>query len=156
MTDDKPVKHIIRVATTDLDGNKPIPMALIKIKGIGFAFSNVICKVLNFDKNKKAGTLSPEEVNNIEDLIKNPSKYNIPSWLLNRRGDYETNEDKHVVVSDLKLQKEFDVKRLQKTKSYRGLRLAQGLPVRGQRTRSHFKRGGRKLGVQKKVKVGKK
>ena len=35
--------------------------------------------------------------------------------------------------------KEFDIKRLQKAKTYRGLRHAWGLPVRGQKTRSYFK-----------------
>ena len=156
MPDDKTVKHIIRVSTTDLDGSKAIYMALRKIKGISFAFSNAICNVINLDKTKKAGSLSDEEVKKIEDVIKNPSKYKIPNWLLNRRKDYETNEDKHLVVSDLKLQKEFDIKRMQKTKSYRGLRLAQGLTVRGQRTRAHFKRGGKTLGVKKKSAGGKK
>jgi len=153
---DQNIKHIIRVSTTDLDGSKGIYMALRKIKGISFNFSNAICNVLKLDKNKKAGALSPEEVKQIEDVIHNPQKYKIPSWLLNRRKDYETNEDKHLVVSDLKLQKEFDVKRLQKTKSYKGIRLSQGLTVRGQRTRSHFKRGKGKLGVTKKAKGGKK
>jgi len=49
----------------------------------------------------------------------------------------------------LKLRKEFDIKRLKKVKSYRGMRHAFGLPVRGQRTRSHFRKG-RSVGVQKK------
>ena len=156
MPDDTNIKHIIRVATTDLDGSKPIYMALRKIKGINFNFANATCNALKLDKNKKAGSLSQDEVKKIEDLIKNPTKYKIPSWLLNRRKDYETNEDKHLVVSDLKLQKEFDLKRIQKTKSYRGIRLSQGLTVRGQRTRSHFKRGGKTLGVKKAKGGGKK
>ena len=105
---DKNIKHIIRVATTDLVGSKGIYTALRKIKGISFNFSNAICNVLKLDKNKKAGTLTPEEVKQIEDVIHNPQKYKIPSWLLNRRKDYTTNEDKHLVVSNLKLQKEFE------------------------------------------------
>ena len=141
------VKVIIRVANTDLDGNKDIYNALRKIKGVSFMLSNVICNSLDIDRQKKAGTLSEKEIKEIENLISNPKK--IPSWLLNRRKDYETGDDLHLIGSKLKLRKEFDIKRLKKIKSYRGMRHAYGLPVRGQKTRSHFRKG-RSVGVQKK------
>ena len=98
-----------------------------------------------------------EEIDKLEDAIKNPSKNNIPSWLLNRRADPETNEDKHVITSDLRLQTEFDIKRLKKIKSYKGLRHAVGLPVRGQKTKSNFRKNkGKAMGVKRKKKSGKK
>ena len=110
-------------------------------------YSNAICNYLNLDRNKKAGALDEKEIKDIENLIENPEKF--PKWLLNRRRDYDTGEDFHLIGSKLKLTNDFDIKRLKKIKSYRGIRHAMGLPVRGQKTRSHF-RGGRSVGVQKK------
>jgi len=141
------IKQIIRVLNTDIDGNKPLFMALKKIKGIGVNFSNIICNILTLDKRRKVGSLSPEEIKKIEALIENPKE--IPSWALNRRKDYDTGNDLHITTSKLKLTQEFDLKRLKKIKSNRGLRHAWGLPVRGQRTRAHFRKG-KSVGVQKK------
>jgi len=141
------LRAIVRVLDTDLDGNKKVYNSLRKIKGVSFMISNFICNSLNLDKLRKVGTLTEKEVESIESLMKNPK--NIPSWLVNRRKDYDTGDDLHLVSSKLKLRKEFDIKRLKKIKSYRGLRHAVGLPVRGQRTRGHFRKG-RSIGVQKK------
>ena len=141
------IKQIIRVLSTDLDGTKPLYISLTKIKGIGFNFSNAICNFLNLEKVKKAGSLSQEEVKKIESLLTDPKA--LPSWLFNRKKDYDTGDDLHITTSKLKLMQEFDLKRLKKIKSYRGLRHAWGLPVRGQRTRSHFRKG-KSVGVQKK------
>ena len=56
-------------------------------------------------------------------------------------------------LQKLELQKEFDIKRLKKIKSYRGLRHSTGQPVRGQRTKSHFRTNRRKSsGINKKEK----
>jgi small subunit ribosomal protein S13 len=54
--------------------------------------------------------------------------------------------------SELDLQKEFDIRRIKKIKSYKGVRHLLGQPVRGQRTRSHFRKKGPSVGV-KRVKV---
>ncbi|PLW79730.1 30S ribosomal protein S13 [Candidatus Woesearchaeota archaeon] len=144
-------KHIIRVANTDLKGEKQISFALQKIKGVGTMFSHMVCRVAKVPKEKKAGTLNDKEVKALEEAILDPKKFSVPSWLYNRRKDYETGEDTHIISGDLKFIKENDVKRLQKTKSYKGLRLAVGLPVRGQRTKSNFRRTkGKGLGVKKK------
>ena len=48
-----------------------------------------------YDLNQRIGYLSDEEIERLEEAIKNPAKYNIPSWIVNRRNDYETGEDKH-------------------------------------------------------------
>lgn len=141
------IRGIVRIINTDIDGNKSVYNGLRKIKGIGFMFSNAICSQLNIEKNKKIGTLSQDEVKKIEILVKNPS--GLPNWLLNRRKDYDTGENLHLTMADLKLRKEFDIKRLKQIKSYRGMRHAWNLPVRGQRTRGHFRKGG-VVGVQKK------
>lgn len=142
------LKSILRIANTDLNGNKPIYHALRKIKGVDFMFSNAICKVNNIDPNKKTGALTPQEIKAIENTLQDPK--NIPTWLFNRKKDYDTGKDTHLTTAKLKLQKEFDIKRLQKVKSYKGLRHAWGLPVRGQKTKGHFRKG-RAVGVVKKA-----
>lgn len=148
---EKEFRHIIRIVNADLDGNKPIKSALRKIKGIGFSFANSICLRAGVDNDKKAGNLTNEEVVRINQCIKDPAGANIPEWLLNNRKDYETGKDNHLVGLDLKLAKESDVKRLQRTKSFKGMRHAWKLPVRGQRTRSNFRPNkGKVVGVKRK------
>ena len=57
-----------------------------------------------------------------------------------------------VIIKDFG-NKSFDIKRLKKIKSYRGIRHAANLPVRGQRTKSHFRSNRRKgTGIKKKSK----
>lgn len=148
-------KHIVRIRATDIEGSKSTINALMKIRGVSHSMSNAICLSLNLDKNKKIGNLSDEEIKKIEEAIKDPKKVNIPSFLFNRQKDIETNEDHHISGTDLKLRKEFDIKRIRKIKSYKGMRHALGLPVRGQRTKGHFRKG-KSIGVAKKKKIGKK
>ena len=148
---EKDFNHIVRVVNADLDGKKPISSALRKVKGVGHSLANTICLRADIDKSKRTGYLTKDEINKINSVITDPLSYNIPSWLLNKRKDYETGQDKHLVGVDLNFAKETDVKRLQKTKSYRGMRLAWKLPVRGQRTRSNFRHNkGKVVGVKRK------
>ncbi|MBU1204246.1 MAG: 30S ribosomal protein S13 [Nanoarchaeota archaeon] len=141
------MRSIIRIHNTDLDGNKAIYMALKKIKGISFMFSNAICNHLKISKSKKSGELTPEEIKRIEKLVEDPKE--LPDWMLNRRKDIETGENIHITTAKLRLTLESDLKKLKKIKSYRGMRHAWNLPVRGQRTKAHFRRG-KKVGVVKK------
>ena len=129
-------ERLVRILSEDIEGNMAVYAGLTKIKGVSWGFANAICKKLGLDKSRLIGSLSPEEIKKISDFIKNPQ---IPLFLLNRRKDFETGHDRHLSGSDLELQKEFDIKRLKKIKSYRGLRHAAGQPVRGQRTKSHFR-----------------
>lgn len=147
------LKYFVRIAQTDLEGNKPILQSLLKIKGIGFMLANAVCDASGMDKKKKTGYITDEEVKKIDDVLKDPLKFNFPPWLLNRRRDIETGEDKHLLTANLTFAQENDVKMMKKTKSYRGLRHAYGLPVRGQRTKSNFRRnkGKGSLGVKKKT-----
>ena len=143
-------ERIVRILSKDIEGGMNIYAGLTKIKGISWAFSNAICKKLKIDKKSKIGALTEEEIKKISEYIKNPE---IPQHLLNRRKDFESGENKHLVGSDLELRKDFDIKRLKKIKSYRGLRHAVGLPLRGQRTKSHFKKHRSKsMGIKKKEK----
>ncbi|MFH1307482.1 MAG: 30S ribosomal protein S13 [archaeon] len=144
--------HLIRILSTDIPSDKNIYAGLTKIKGVSWSFSNALCNSLKIDKNKKVYELSPEDIKNISDFIKKPK---LPAHLLNRRKDLDEGSNLHLSTSDLELRKEFDIKRLKKIRSYRGLRHATGQPVRGQSTRAHFRKN-KSVGVLKKGKKGKK
>jgi len=123
---------------------------LAKIKGISWATSKAICKNAEIEKERKIGSLSDAEIAKVEDIAKNAK---LPEYLLNRRRDFETGNPTHLVGSDLELKQEFDIKRLKKIKAYRGLRHLLKLPLRGQRTKSNFRRNRKKgSGIKKKVK----
>ncbi|PIN80297.1 30S ribosomal protein S13 [Candidatus Woesearchaeota archaeon CG10_big_fil_rev_8_21_14_0_10_34_8] len=151
------MKHIIRIANADLPGKKPIGIALRKIRGVGFMFANMACRITSVNPLKKAGALTDKEAEELEDVIIKPGNHNVPAWFLNRQKDYETGEDKHILGPTIKFVQDNDVRRLQKIKSYRGMRHAAGLPTRGQRTRSNFRKNkGKTVGVKKAGKQGKK
>lgn len=148
-------RHIVRIANTDVKGEKQVHMAIHKIKGVSFMFSNFICHSAKVEPRKVAGTLTEEEVHRLEDVIRNPSKYKCPEWMLNRRKDYETGADMHLINTDWDLSVDADLKRMKKVKSYKGLRHMIGQPVRGQRTKSNFRKNKGKvsLGVVRKPTV---
>ena len=50
--------------------------------------------------------------------------FSIPEWMMNRNKDFETGVDMHIYGADLDFAKMNDIKRLQKVKTYRGLRHA--------------------------------
>ena len=115
-------------------------------------FSNMICSLSNINRNEKLGNLNENDINKLDDMIKYPLKYNAPVWMLNRRKDYETNENMHLVAADVKFMQDNDIKMMKKIKSYRGVRHMLGLPVRGQRTKSNFRKNkGKVLGVKRKA-----
>ena len=143
-------ERLVRILSTDIEGKMKIYPGLTKIKGISWAFSNAICKKLKIDKERKIGTLSEDEIKKISEFVKNPE---VPEFILNRRFDFDTGKNKHLTGSDLDLQKKFYIKKLKKIKSYVGLRHSSGQPVRGQRTKAHFRVNKRKsAGVNKKQK----
>ena len=146
------MKQFLRLWNTAIDGNLPISKGLLKIRGIGKNLAVIICNELHISKDKKCGMLTDEEVKKIEDLEKNPGAV-LPSFVLNRRRDFETGKDELLITANLKLRQEFDVKRMRRIKSFKGIRHATGQPVRGQRTRSHFRKGSA-VGVKKPKKVG--
>lgn len=140
--------RVVRILSKDIEGRMSVYSGLTKIKGISWTLSNAICEKLGLDKTKKIGALSDDEIARISAFFKNPE---LPGYLFNRRDDFATGEDKHLLGNDLELSHEFDIKRLKKIKSYRGLRHMSKLPLRGQRTKSNFRRNRRKgAGIKKK------
>lgn len=140
------IEGIIRILNTDLIANKNLLYGLTGIKGVSYTFSKAVITALGLDGKRKLGTLTNEEIEKIEDCLKNPDKYGIPSFLYNRRIDPETGLNRHLVGPDVKIYESFDIKKEIEMKTYRGFRHMYGLPVRGQKTRSHFRKG-RTVGV---------
>ena len=152
----KDIKYIVRIANTDLVGSKQILIALRKIKGVGIMIANTVLAETKINPLKKAGELTEQEVSQLNSAFSKIEMMGLPSWLMNRRKDYETGEDRHLLQADLKFTKDSDIKRLSKIKSRRGIRHALKLPLRGQRTKSNFRRnkGKGSLGVQRKKDQG--
>jgi len=149
--EEKREERIVRILSKDIEGKMKLYVGLTKIKGVSWAMSNAVCKILGIDKNKTIGELSEKEIKDITEFLKNPK---VPVFLVNRRFDFETGEDKHLIGNDLDLRKDFDIKRLKNIRSYRGLRHQMGLPSRGQRTKAHFRKNKSKsVGIKKKEKV---
>lgn len=142
---------IIRVAGTDLDGEKAVGRALRKIKGIGVVTSKAICVAAKISPSTKLGALSEADIANLENVIKDPVNFGMPSFIVNRRKDPATGIDTHLTSSDLDIAKRFDVQRYINLRTYRGWRHMLGQPVRGQRTRSTFRTTGMAVGVLKKA-----
>ncbi len=144
------VKYLVRIADTDLDGRMPVMYALSRIKGVGVMYANAVCRVSGIDGTARLGTLSDDAAKKLDHAIRNPKEVGIPRWLLDRRYDPETGEDKHIVTGDLQFTLENDIKFMKKTKTYKGIRHMLGQPVRGQRTRSNFRvNKGKVMGVKR-------
>ncbi len=143
-------RHRLRITDTDVDGTLKASYALAKIKGISLSLANAILKKTGVNPDRRAGFLTEGEVERIEDLIKDPAKTGLPSWLLNRRKELETGKDMHLTSADLVLKTKMDIEKMKEIKSWRGYRHAYGLKVRGQRTKTTG-RAGKALGVKKKA-----
>ena len=143
-------KHIVRITETDLTGTEKVVYALSNIKGIGVSLANAILRKAEINPEARIGNLTETETERVEDVIRNPDKYNIPSWLLNRQKDLETGKSLHLIGSDLVLRSKLDIDQMKTIRSWRGYRHSYGLKVRGQRTKTTG-RSGKAMGVKKKV-----
>ncbi len=94
--------------------------------------------------------LSEEQIESIEAVIKEPSKYGIPSYMLNHRKDMETGKDVHIIGNDLTFAIRQDVNRSVIMRAWKGYRHQHSQKVRGQRTKSTG-RTGATIGVMKKA-----
>ena len=144
-------RHIVRMADTDLDGSQKVAYALTKIKGVGIRLAGAIVRVAGVNPEERLGNLTDEEIERLEDAIKNPLKYGIPPYLLNRQRDPTTGKDLHLIGADLTLQVKADIDLMKKIKCWKGVRHSLGLKVRGQRTRTTGRKGAT-VGVRRKKK----
>jgi len=140
---------LIRISGYDIPGSRPLYAGLTRIKGVSWVISNAVCILLKIPHSKKIIELSKDEIKKIEEFLKSPQ---IQDYQKNRRNDQETGESAHFIGVDLEMKKDFDLRRLKKIKSYKGVRHTFKLPVRGQRTRSNFRQKGKAVGVKRKKK----
>jgi small subunit ribosomal protein S13 len=133
-------KHILRIAGKDIDGSKKSVVALSSIRGLGYNYSQVLLQSLNISPSLRVGYLTENELQEIEDAVRNPSKIKMPSWYLNRRADMDTGSDTHLITSDLEFTVTNDINREKSVMSWRGYRHMFGLRVRGQHTRTTGRR----------------
>ncbi len=145
----KEFRHITRIAETDLNGTLKVAHAISRIKGIGIKMANAIVRKGGINPETRLGFLSEQDLEKIEDIIKNPTKHILPEWLFNRQKDLDTGKNLHLTGSDLVLQTKTDIDLMKSTKSWKGYRHSYGLKVRGQRTKCTGRKG-KAIGVKKK------
>ena len=105
-----------RIAGVDLPRDKRVEIGLTYIYGIGRATSNRILAQAGVNPDTRVRDLTDDEVKTLAAAI----------------------EDRQVTVEgDLRRQTAMDIKRLQEIGCYRGKRHRQGLPVRGQKTKTN-------------------
>ncbi len=145
-TDD--FQYIVRIANTDVDGNKRLVHGLTSIKGLGMHLASIVADKTGINKNTKIGNLSEAQVKKIQSVLDNIDE-NVPGWMVNHRKDMETGKDVHLIGPEIDLRLRDEINIMRKIRSYRGIRHESGLRVRGQRTRTN-NRTGLTLGVSKK------
>jgi small subunit ribosomal protein S13 len=115
---------MIYLLDSELSENKSVFFALTSIFGIGKFNSCILCKKLGVSKNFKIKQLSKEQIQILVSVIES-SNINL--------------------ISDLKKIKSLNIQKLLSIKSYKGFRLKQGLPVRGQRTHTNARTARKKI-----------
>ena len=104
-----------RIVGIDIPNEKKVWISLSYIQGIGRTTSIKMLKELGIDGDKRSKDLTEDEVKSIAEFI----------------------ENNLVVEGQLRRMVSQNIERLRKIRCYRGTRHRQGLPVRGQRTRSN-------------------
>jgi len=124
-----------RIAGVDIPLNKRIEVALTYIYGVGRKTSIDILNSAAINVSKRSKDLDDSEVAKLRDII----------------------ENQYTVEGDLKNEIQGNIRRLVEIGCYRGLRHRQGLPVRGQCSKSNARtrKGPRGTAIAKKKQVGK-
>ncbi|MCL2009226.1 MAG: 30S ribosomal protein S13 [Synergistaceae bacterium] len=120
-----------RISGVDLPREKRVEIALTYIFGIGLPSSQKILAATGVNPNTRVKDLSEEEAQKLRREI----------------------EDHYRVEGDLRREVTMNIKRLIDIGCYRGLRHKQGLPVRGQRTKTNARtrKGPRRTVANKKM-----
>ena len=101
-----------RLLGITIPDKKNIDIALTYLYGVGVNSAREILKQAAIDPFKKAGTLKPEELNRLKEII----------------------EKSYKIEGELRREITGNIKRLKEIGSWRGMRHMRGLPARGQRT----------------------
>ena len=121
-----------RIAGVDLPRDKRVEIALTYLYGIGLSRSHEILAATGVSTDVRTKDLSDEDALKLRTYI----------------------DENYEIEGDLRRWEAMNIKRLGDIGTYRGRRHRQGLPVRGQRTRTNARtRRGRRLTVAGKKKV---
>lgn len=142
------IQHIIRLYNTNIDGTKKTPYALTAIRGIGKRFGKAVVSRAGVSLQKRAGELTQEEIAKIQEVINDPKAFGVPGYMLNHQKDIVDGLDSQLVGIKLDGDLRMRVEKGKKMKEIRMLRLAAGLKVRGQRTKSNGRKS-KALGAPK-------
>ena len=116
-----------RIEGVDLPVEKRVEVALTYVRGIGTTLAKKIIAEAGVSPEIRVEDLSEEQVGKIREVI--------------QKSGYR-------VEGELTAETANNIKRLQEIGSYRGMRHARGLPVRGQRTKTNARtRRGRKMAI---------
>jgi small subunit ribosomal protein S13 len=115
------------------------------------AAARVIEKELSLKPDMRVGDLTEEQVEKIDKILYALHEHgSVPKFLLNRRSDFLTGTDRHVIMNDLIFENTQDIEREKKMYSWIGYRHTYNQKVRGQRTRNTG-RTGMAVGVLRKA-----
>ena len=104
-----------RISGVDLPREKRVEIGLTYIYGIGKTSADQILKAADVNPDTRVRDLTDDEVRRLSEII---------------------NTD-YTVEGDLRREIAMNIKRLQEIGCYRGIRHRKGLPVRGQKTKTH-------------------
>ncbi len=104
-----------RILGVNIPDQKRIVISLTYVYGIGPSLSAKILKAAKIDENKKASSLTPEELNKIREIT----------------------EKEYKTEGELRRETLTSIRRLRDIGSWRGMRHAKRLPARGQRTKTN-------------------
>ncbi|VVB89613.1 30S ribosomal protein S13 [uncultured archaeon] len=141
------IKHIVRIADTDLDGKRSVQYALTGITGISRRVAKIITVNSGLDPIATIGYLNDADIEKLQSSVDNISTI-LPTWMMNKQNDILTGDDRQVLGTDVMLSRNEDINLMKKVRSYKGVRHERGLRVRGQRTRSTGRKG-RTVGVSR-------
>lgn len=141
-------RHIVRMANTDLDGTRPLVMALTEVRGVGLRMAESVTRSSGINPRGLLGDLTEQQTDDLEKIVLN-LKAKFPIWMLNHPVDRTSGESSHLVAADLDGAIRDDINQMKMIRCYRGIRHEKGQKVRGQRTRSNG-RTGMAAGVMKK------
>jgi small subunit ribosomal protein S13 len=145
-------RHLVRLVNTDLDGKKNVGTALAYVPGVGKRLAFVVAREANVDPTVLIGNLKDPEITAVNKAIEELTE-TLPTWMLNRRKDPESGDDRHMIGTEITIMLREDLNRLKKIRSWRGHRHERKLPTRGQRTKANG-RFGSAVGVQRKTEGG--
>lgn len=106
---------MLRIAGVPIPDKKPIVISLTAIYGIGRSKAETIIREARIDPHKRSDALTADEIARVRERV----------------------ETKETVEGELRRRMSGNIKLLRDLGTYRGMRHAKKLPVRGQRTKTN-------------------